>query len=249
MKILGIIPARYDSSRFPGKPLVDIRGKSMIHRVYEQCQASKLLSEVIVATDDVRIFEHVKAFGGAVQMTNPNHPSGTDRCAEVASALDADVIVNIQGDEPFIDPKQIDLAIRPFIENDGIEITTLVKQINDTKSIFNSNVVKCVFNKKQQAMYFSRATLPYARERGVESGWTNKFDFYKHIGLYAFKKDTLMELCALAPSRLEETEKLEQLRWLEHGYSIHVVETDLETIGIDTSEDLDSVVAYYFDKN
>lgn len=237
MKVIGIIPARYASTRFPGKPLVQIGGKSMIQCVYEQALQSKLLNEVVIATDDERIVQHVVAFGGQVCMTSPYHLSGTDRCAEVVAQYDCDVVINIQGDEPFIHPEQIDLVIAPFVKNEHIQITTLAKKIEQPEDLFNSNVVKVVFNKKQKAMYFSRSTIPFVR--GIESAqWLQQGDFYKHIGLYGFRKNTLLEVAKMEKSRLEGLESLEQLRWLEADYSIFVNITKLETVGIDTPEDL-----------
>lgn len=240
MKVLGIIPARYHSTRFLGKPLVQIGGKSMIQRVYEQALQSKLLNGLIVATDDERIFRHVQDFGGQVRMTSSTHLSGTDRCAEVAAKSDADVVINIQGDEPFIHPAQIDLVIEPFFENEEIHITTLAKKIEHQQDLINSNIVKVVFNKNQKAMYFSRSTIPFIR--GVEvSDWINHGVFYKHIGLYGYRKNTLLEVAKMDKSRLEGLESLEQLRWLEADYSIFVNVTDRETIGIDTPEDLERI--------
>lgn len=241
MKVIGIIPARYASTRFPGKALIQIAGKSMIQRVYEQALQSKLLQEVIVATDDERIFQQVQQFGGQVQMTSTHHQSGTDRCAEIAARSDADIVINIQGDEPFIHPQQIDLVIRPFFKNKHIAITTLAKKIEESTDLFNPNVVKVVFNSKQKAMYFSRSSIPFVR--GVqEENWLSKGDFYKHIGLYGFQRTALLEMAKLPKSRLENLESLEQLRWLEADYAIFVQLTDLETVGIDTPEDLKKVI-------
>jgi len=238
MKILGIIPARYGSTRFEGKPLVKIGNKTMIQRVYEQVSAASLLSQVIVATDDKRIFDHVNSFGGRVFITKDTHQSGTDRCAEVLEHFqnEFDVVINIQGDEPFIQPEQID-ALADFMKNTDFEIGTLAKMIGENEEmIFNPNVVKVVFARKK-AIYFSRHPIPYIR--GAENeDWMFQFDYYKHIGMYAYRTPTLLAISKLLPSKLEFAESLEQLRWLENGYSIGILKTELETIGIDTPEDL-----------
>lgn len=240
-KILGVIPARYASSRFPGKPLVDIRGKSMIRRVYEQvCQASRI-DGVIVATDDQRIFDHVEDFGGTVQFTADTHRSGTDRCAEVAGREPAyDIIVNIQGDEPFIDPRQIDQVVEPLCNQPHLEISTLAKKLSDEGTLFNPNVVKVVFDRQQIAMYFSRSAIPYLRDVDP-SLWMDKADFHKHIGIYGFRRSALLAVAEEPPGLLEQCESLEQLRWLEAGYRIHVGITQWETFGIDHPEDLDKI--------
>lgn len=237
---LGIIPARYNSSRFPGKVLVDIAGKSMIHRVYEQAKKATSLDEVVVATDDERVFQAVEKFGGQVVFTDPNHQSGTDRCAEVIKFdhfQAYDIIVNIQGDEPFIQPEQIDKAVLFLKNNSSFNIATLAKKIEDRQPLFSPNVVKVVFGKAQNALYFSRNAIPYLRDVGL-GNWLQEADFYKHIGLYAFRKETLTAIAKLPMGRLENLEKLEQLRWLENGFSIGVAITELETVGIDTPEDL-----------
>jgi 3-deoxy-manno-octulosonate cytidylyltransferase (CMP-KDO synthetase) len=238
MKTLGIIPARFASTRLPGKPLLEIAGKSIIQRVYQQARKAALLDDVIVATDDERIFNHVLHFGGTVQMTAPSHQSGTDRCAEIAEILDSyDLIVNIQGDEPFIHPDQIDLVIQPLIDQEHFSIATLAKPLTKHKELFNPNIVKLVMNKNQQALYFSRSPIPHVRNTR-EKDWPQSASFFKHIGLYAFRREVLLEVAHLPVSSLEKSESLEQLRWLENGFSIFVNKTDLETIGIDTMEDL-----------
>ena len=234
MNILGIIPARYASTRFPGKPLVLINGKTMIERVYEQACKSKLLSDVIVATDDERIYETVGNFGGKVMYTSANHKNGTERCAEIATKSTADFIINIQGDEPFISPEQIDL-LASCIRNTSSPIATLIMPHAPNAALADSSRIKVVVNKTMQAMYFSRSMIPFARN---ESNVT----FYKHIGLYAFKKEALLSLIKLEPTLLEETESLEQLRWLENGYSIQCAVTEIESISIDTPEDLQNVL-------
>lgn len=262
MKVLGIIPARYSSTRFPGKPLVDIKGKSMIQRVYEQAKKAESLAHVVVATDDERIFEHIKSFGGEVMMTSPEHQSGTDRCAEVAAMMNLDVmthasehaksfafdakrerpfdaVVNIQGDEPFIDPQQINKVVE-ILRGGVFTIATLSKVLNNQEDILNPNIVKVVFTTDGRALYFSRSPIPNLRNT-PQSEWSKKGEIFKHIGLYGYKMQTLQEIARLAPSRLEQLESLEQLRWLENGYAIGVGQTDLETIGIDTPEDLKKI--------
>ena len=237
---IGIIPARYASTRFPGKPLVEIDGKSMIQRVYEQ--ASCVLDCVFVATDDVRIAEAVKAFGGNVVMTSENHKSGTDRCFEAyeKTATNRKIVVNIQGDEPFIQPSQIETICNCF-DDPGTQIATIIKPFSQTDgetALFNPNSPKVVINKKMEAIYFSRSVIPY--NRGCERGdWLKYHTYYKHIGMYAYRADILKEITRLPPSLLEQTESLEQLRWLENGYRIKAGISNVETIGIDTPEDLE----------
>ncbi|MBP5455158.1 MAG: 3-deoxy-manno-octulosonate cytidylyltransferase [Paludibacteraceae bacterium] len=238
-QFIGIIPARYASSRFPGKPLVEICGKSMIQRVYEQ--VSKLLDCVYVATDDTRIAEAVEKFGGKAVMTSDQHRSGTDRCFEAyqKSASGRKIVINIQGDEPFIQPSQIETVCQCF-EDEGTQIATLVKpfQLADGKAaLFNPNSPKVVVNKDMEALYFSRSVIPYKRGE-EEAEWLSKHTYYKHIGLYAYRADVLAEITKLPQSSLELAESLEQLRWLENGYKIKVGITQEETIGIDTPEDL-----------
>jgi 3-deoxy-manno-octulosonate cytidylyltransferase (CMP-KDO synthetase) len=238
MKIIGIIPARYASTRFPAKPLAYLAGKSMIQRVYEQVKKSKSISQVVVATDNEEILKHVQSFGGEACMTNENHASGTDRCFE-AFALQKqsfDYVMNIQGDEPFIHPDQIDLLASLLDGN--TEIATLGKKIESTEQLFNPNIVKVVMNKSGKALYFSRATIPYLRNASNESAWLESHTFYKHIGMYAYRADVLKKLVNLSVSSLEKAESLEQLRWLENGFSITISETMIETLGIDTPDDL-----------
>lgn len=242
MKILGIIPARFASSRFPGKPLADIGGKSMIQRVYEQALKAKSLSKVVVATDDSRIFDHVIGFGGEAYMTAENHPSGTDRCFEALQKAGGsskfDYIINIQGDEPFIDPETIEQMAK--LLDFKTEIATAVKKINDYNTLFDPNVVKAVLTMRKQCLYFSRQTVPYVRGHEPET-WLEHADFYKHIGLYAYRNDVLEQISHLPPSPLENTEKLEQLRWLGYGYKIYATITNYESIGVDTPEDLEKL--------
>jgi 3-deoxy-manno-octulosonate cytidylyltransferase (CMP-KDO synthetase) len=237
MNILGIIPARYASSRFPGKPLVDIAGKSMIQRVYEQAKKCVHLTEVIVATDDPRIYDHVLGFGGMVIMTSSDHQSGTDRCAEVAlQHPQYHVIINIQGDEPYIDPEQIGKLAACF-NNESTEIATLIKKVANPQELFNPNSPKVVINKLSEAIYFSRLPLPYIRGQEQEN-WLSHYTYFKHIGIYGYRADVLQQITKLPVSSLEKAESLEQLRWIENGYRIKVAETELETFAIDTPEDL-----------
>lgn len=237
MRIIGIIPSRYASTRLPAKPLSDIAGKSMIQRVYEQASKSEELTKVIVATDDGRIFDHVRSFGGEAHMTSKDHVSGTDRCYEaVTKEPDAyDYIINIQGDEPFVEPKQISALVKLL---DGeTELATLARQIINDEQLFNPNIVKVAKSVTGQALYFTRSTVPYVRNV-QESQWLKKVIFYKHIGMYAYRADILAKITQLKPSALELAESLEQLRWLENGFRIKVAETDVETMGVDTPEDL-----------
>lgn len=244
MKIVGIIPARFASTRFPGKPLVDIGGKSMIQRVYEQAKKSTSLNDVIIATDDVRIQNHVIAFGGKVIMTSENHQSGTDRCFEAIKkyTAPADVVINIQGDEPFIRPEQIDLAASCF-DSDKVQIATLVKKINTNEELFNVNTPKVLLNKYDEAIYFSRQTIPYVREKEL-SQWLDYQTFYKHIGIYAYTTKTLAEITALKQSPLELAEGLEQLRWIQNGYKINTKITDFESIAVDVPDDLKKLTIF-----
>ncbi|MCU0383558.1 MAG: 3-deoxy-manno-octulosonate cytidylyltransferase [Cyclobacteriaceae bacterium] len=239
-KILGVIPARFASTRFPGKPLIKIGSKTMIQRVYEQASKSKALQKVVVATDNKEIYQHVSAFGGIAIFTSEEHPSGTDRCFEAFEKLQEhfDYIINVQGDEPFIQPEQIDLLA--FLCDGKTHIATLVKKIKDAETVFNPNVVKAILSKENSALYFSRSAVPY--QRGVtENEWINNGTFYKHIGMYAYRSDVLKEITALQVSDLERAESLEQLRWLDNGYEIKAAITELETIGIDVPADVEKV--------
>ena len=244
MKFVGIIPARYASTRFPGKPLVDMAGKPMIQRVYER--VSGLLDEVCVATDDDRIADAVRNFGGNVVMTSAEHQSGTDRCQEAFLKIGKpfDVVINIQGDEPFIQVSQIEL-IKSCFEDKNTQIATLVKPFSQDDdfetTVFNPNSPKVVLNKQNQAIYFSRSVIPYVRGK-EHTEWLKSTVFYKHIGLYAYKSEVLEEITKLPQSALELAESLEQLRWIENGYTIKVGITHEETIGIDTPEDLEKAL-------
>ena len=244
-KVLGIIPARYGSSRFPGKPLADMKGKTMIQRVYEAVYPC--LNKVFVATDDQRIFDAVRAFGGNVVMTSSEHRSGTDRCAEAYEKIgeDFDVVVNIQGDEPFIKPQQIELLVSCF-DDSKTEIATLVLPFSKEKgmeAVENPNSPKVILDDKGRAIYFSRSVIPYIR--GIDKKlWIEKHVFYKHIGLYAYRTDILMKITKLPQSPLEIAESLEQLRWIENGYYIQAGITSIETIGIDTPDDLKTALNF-----
>lgn len=242
MKVLGIIPARYGSSRFPGKPLIDLKGKTMIQRVYEGAKKSTLLSDVIVATDDQRIVDEVKRFGGNVLLTKESHPSGTDRCGEIASQYtDIDVVVNIQGDEPLVDYKQLDALISAF-EDEQTKIATLGIKDVTLEDINNTNRIKIVVDYQQNALYFSRSAIPnFANAKGNP---LEIYPFFRHIGLYAYRASVLKELVELQPTKLETIESLEQLRWLYYGYSIRVVETTIETPNIDVPEDVKKVIEF-----
>lgn len=240
MNCIGIIPARYASTRFPGKPLIDINGKSMIRRVYEQALKAASLKLVVIATDDERIAEHVEGFGGKAVMTADTHLSGTDRCAEVvANESGFDVAINIQGDEPYIDPAQIDLLASCFNDNET-QIATLVKEVKEYNELFNPSNPKVLLNNKQEAIYFSRATLPFLRDIPTKN-WLDHHKYYKHIGIYGYRCEVLQELTQLPVSSLEKAESLEQLRWLENGYRIKTAETLLETIAIDEPHDLQKI--------
>lgn len=246
MKFIGIIPARYASTRFPGKPLADMNGKPMIQRVYEQVK--DVLDSVCVATDDIRIENAVKAFGGQVVMTSDQHRSGTDRCYEAYQKIGEgyDVIVNIQGDEPFIHPEQIQ-TIKTCFADANTQIATLVKPFRSDddfeSTLFNPNSPKVVLNKNNEAMYFSRSIIPYIQGKKYTE-WLPSHTFYKHIGLYAYRAQVLKEITQLPQSALELAESLEQLRWLENGYKIKVGITEQETIGIDTPEDMEKALAF-----
>jgi 3-deoxy-manno-octulosonate cytidylyltransferase (CMP-KDO synthetase) len=245
MKIIGIIPARFGSTRFPGKPLADINGMTMIQRVYLQAKKSSALSKVIIATDDERIFNHVKNdFGGEAMMTSPQHQSGTDRCAEIIRQLTDsenswDAVINIQGDEPYIHPEQIDLLCS-LLEKPETQIATLIKKITSPDELFNHNNVKVIMNMRNEAVYFSRSPIPYNRNF-PEQEWLKYSTYYKHIGIYGYRTEVLKKISALEKTNLEITESLEQLRWIENGLTIHAEITTQESIAIDTPEDVAKV--------
>jgi 3-deoxy-manno-octulosonate cytidylyltransferase (CMP-KDO synthetase) len=245
-KFIAIIPSRFGSTRFPGKPLADIAGKIMIQRVYEQ--VIQAVDEVWVATDDLRIAEAVRKFGGKVIMTSENHRSGTDRCAEALDRIMEetgklfDVVINVQGDEPFIQPKQLRLIQEPFIQDVGTEIATLVQKVKETEVILNPAEAKVVLDIHGNAIYFSRLPIPM-NFRLPQSEWASNSDYFCHVGVYAYRADILRKLSGLKEGVLEKAESLEQLRWLENGYRIKTEVTDHATVGIDTPEDLMRIVA------
>lgn len=240
--IVGIIPARYASTRFPGKPLIDIEGKSMLQRVYEQASKSKLLSKIVVATDDQRIWDHVQSFGGVAVMTGADHPSGTDRCMDALQQLQEDYkyVINIQGDEPFIEPEQID-ELASVLENGTVELATQMIAVDSYEMLFDKGEVKIVLNSNQEALYFSRMVIPFIK--GVdEREWHMHHRYYRHVGMYAYRKDILEKITQLPVSSLEKAESLEQLRWVENGFKIKCVVTKFESHCIDTPEDVNKVL-------
>ena len=251
MKFIGIIPARFASTRFPGKPLADIGGKPMIQRVYEQAQQA--FPRCYAATDDERIYAAVKSFGGSAVMTSAAHQSGTDRCAEAVLKIEAelsekfDVAVNIQGDEPFIAPAQLE-QLKGCFTDSSVQLATLVKKFGKDEDIFSPNSPKVTVDKNGYALYFSRAAIPYLRGKELTQ-WQGNHLFYKHIGLYAYRTDVLQKICKLPQSPLELAESLEQLRWLENGYRIKVALTEFETWAIDTPQDLERVKSRILAKN
>ncbi len=254
-KILGVIPARYASSRFPGKALVRIGSKSMLQHVYERVSLARYLTNVIIATDDQRIYEEARDFGAPVRMTSPDHLSGTDRVAEVASADTAELVVNVQGDEPLIDPGAIDAAILPLLDELSIPMGTLKKRIEDPGEVDDPNVVKVVTDRFENALYFSRATIPFERDKAEDKAKDKRQRakgkgadepvHYKHIGLYVYRRDFLLRYPELPVGPLERAERLEQLRALENGHKIRVVETEYESVGVDTPEDLERVTKLF----
>lgn len=231
MKITAIIPARYNSSRLPGKPLKNICGKTMIQRVYEQVKKVSLVDKIMVATEDKRIFDEINSFKGNAIMTSKNHKTGTDRLAEVAKKIDSDIIVNVQGDEPLIDPFVIKSAIKPLLLDESLKMSTLKHLIKDENELDNPNVVKVIADKNDNAVYFSRSKIPFARNN-------QKFNYYKHIGLYVYRRDFLLKFAEMKSTPLEVQESLEQLRVIENGFKIKVIETKYNSIGVDTKEDL-----------
>ena len=243
MKVIGIIPSRYASTRFPSKPLAMIKGKTMIQRVWEQAWKSKL-DAVVVATDDMRIADEVLKFGGQYVLTDPNHRSGTDRCREALYMVEGqyDAVVNIQGDEPFIDPAQINQVIE-LIGRDDTQLASLAKRIEDEDELFSPNVVKVVMDKQGNALYFSRNPIPFMRNLDHDK-WLHNGEFYKHIGLYAYKTETLCQIAEMQSTKLEMAESLEQLRWLENGLRIRMGITQLESLSIDTQEDYEKAMQF-----
>ena len=244
MKAIAIIPARYASTRLPGKPLLDLHGKTILQRVYERVAAVDALAQLAVATDDQRIMDHVRDFGGQAYLTADTHRSGTDRIAEVANMLpEFDVVVNIQGDEPFVSTGQIAALLRAVGEK-KTDIATLAHPLQDSERLFDPNVVKVVFNRQGNAMYFSRSVIPHVRDRN-KNEWISEQSFFQHLGMYAFKREVLLEVTALLPSRYEQLEALEQLRWLDYGKQIKVVLTEENGMGIDTPADLERAKKYF----
>lgn len=240
--ILGIIPARFASTRFPGKPLIDIKGKSMVQRVYEQASKSRSLHKVVVATDDQRIYDHVTAFGGLAVITREDHPSGTDRCKEALEQLGEDYryVINIQGDEPFIDPSQIDTLVA--VLQDGIaELATLIIPVSDSATLFDEGEVKVTLNTAMEALYFSRMVIPYLKGTAKQE-WHLHHKYYRHVGMYAYRRDVLEQITRLPVSSLEQAESLEQLRWLEHGFKIKCAVTHFDSHCVDTPEDVEKVL-------
>jgi 3-deoxy-manno-octulosonate cytidylyltransferase (CMP-KDO synthetase) len=239
MKVLGIIPARHDSSRFPGKPLIDLKGKTMIQRVYEGALKAQMIDTLVVATDDARIEAEVLRFGGKVLMTSAQHQSGTDRCAEVLAHFPGyDVVINIQGDEPLVSAQQLDALLGAF-QAPEVQIATLVHPHVSQEDLENPNRIKVLENHKQTAIYFSRSPLP-----NMHYAKMNAFPWLRHIGLYAYRSSILQALSQLAPCLLEQAESLEQLRWLYYGYPIHLVRTTIETPNIDVPEDVQKVLPF-----
>ncbi|MEX0966961.1 MAG: 3-deoxy-manno-octulosonate cytidylyltransferase [Bacteroidia bacterium] len=238
MKIIAIIPARFGSSRFPGKPLALLSGKPVIQWVYEAAKRSASLNAVVVATDHADIYAQVRQFGGEAVLTGTHHLSGTDRCAEalLKSGKQFDAVINIQGDEPFIDPEQIDL-LASLLKNPLVKIATLIQPLKDPKLLSDPNIVKVVINAKNEALYFSRTPIPFVRGQ-AHAAWMEKVQYFRHLGIYGFRSHILQQIVNLPPSKLEEAEALEQLRWLEHGYSIHTAMTSQDSLAIDTPEDL-----------
>lgn len=241
MNVLCVIPARYASTRLPGKPLADIAGKPMIQRVYERAAQASVPSTVLVATDHPLVEEAVKNFGGTVMMTSPDHPTGTDRLAEVAASYtDADVIINVQGDEPLIAPDVIDRLATLFADDESLQMATVITSL-DAEEAGDPNAVKAVTDLKGNALYFSRSLIPYPRVSG-------KAPIYKHIGIYAYRRDFLLAYAKMAPTPLEQAESLEQLRALENGYTIRTIFTDHKFIGIDTKEDLERINRLFLER-
>ncbi|MEI6214256.1 MAG: 3-deoxy-manno-octulosonate cytidylyltransferase [Desulfuromonadales bacterium] len=242
MKITAVIPARYASTRFPGKALAEIGGRPMIQHVYERASRASLVSRTVVATDDERIADAVRKIGGEVIMTSASHATGTDRLAEVAAGLDSDIVINVQGDEPLIDPGMLDQALKPFLDADALQMGTLKTRIKCLHDFLSPNVVKVVTDLSGNALYFSRSPLPFFRDKWKdlkdESFCSGKLLCYKHVGLYVYRRDFLLRFAAMPPGFLELSEKLEQLRAIENGVRIKVVETEFESIGVDTPEDL-----------
>lgn len=242
MHIIGVIPSRYASTRLPAKPLVDLLGKTMVQRVYQQAQQSRLMHEVVVATDDERIASVVKTFGGQVIMTSPEIRSGSDRVAAVAQQLRGDIFVNVQGDEPLINPIMIDQGIQALLDDQQAQIGTLAKKIELPEELTNPGVVKVVLDESSYSLYFSRSAIPHVRENNDPRTWLKHQTFYKHIGLYVYRRESLLKFSGLPESALEKAEKLEQLRALEAGMKIKVALTEFDSVPVDTQSDVERVV-------
>ncbi len=241
--VIGVIPARYASQRLPAKPLVDLLGKTMIQRVYEQAKKASLLDRVLVATDDERIANVVRGFGGEAVMTSPAIKSGSDRVATVADQVGGDIIVNVQGDEPLIDPHMIDQTVQLLLDDPSASMGTLAKQIRLADELLNPGVVKVIFNRSMEALYFSRSIIPYVRDQKDVSKWLEHHTFFKHIGLYVYRREFLAAYSRLPEGVLERAEQLEQLRVLENGYRIKIGITEYDSIPIDTKDDIMRVIA------
>ncbi len=243
IKIIGIIPSRYASTRLPAKSLADICGKPMVQHVYERARQSLLLTDVVVATDDVRIEAAVKRFGGKVVMTPSTIQSGSDRIAYAAQSISADIIVNVQGDEPLIEPRMIDQTISILLDDTDAVVSTAVKRITLGEDVFNPSVVKVVLDKNNYALYFSRSPIPHVRDEKHGVNWVDNFTFYKHFGIYVYRAEFLRKFSSFQPTMLEQSEKLEQLRILENGFRIKAAVTEFDSIPVDTQEDLEKVRA------
>ena len=239
MRVIGIIPARYNSTRFEGKVLVEIDGKPIVQHVYERAKKAKILDDLIVATDDERVVKAVEAFGGKVAFTSPDQPSGSDRIAEVVNEIDVKIVVNIQGDEPLIEPAMINDVAECMLKDESLVMATIIRRLEDPSDLIDPNIVKVVCDKEGYALYFSRSAIPFIREKGEDASDFNSVPIYKHIGLYAYTKDFLFTFTNFPKTSLEKAEQLEQLRVLENGYRIKTVQTQFDTIGIDTPADLE----------
>lgn len=240
-KVLAVIPARYASTRFPGKVIVPLAGKPLVVHVYERARRARLVSETAIATDDPRVAEAVAPYGCAVRMTRSDHPSGTDRIAEVAESSDAQIIVNVQGDEPLIDPKIIDATIQPLLDSPDVPMATARRRLTDVDDVRNPNIVKVICDLRGRALYFSRSPVPFIRDQALDGVAPDCY--WQHIGIYVYRRDFLLDYARMAPTPLEKLEKLEQLRVLENGCPIAVVDTEYQSIGVDTPADLERVKA------
>jgi len=256
VKVTAIIPARYESSRLPGKALLKIGDKTMIRHVYERTSAASLVQETVVATDNERILKEIESFGGWAVMTSPEHPTGTDRIAEVAAGLDAEIVVNVQGDEPLIEPEMVDQVARPLIEDPTVLMGSLKSRIKTYRELFDLGLNKVVVDNDDFALYFSHTPIPFCREEWTFDRWAELAasdapppgDYYGHVGIYSFRRDFLLHFASLPQTHLEDMEKLEQLRAMEHGYRIKVVTTEFEALGVDTPEDLERIRAIYAER-